>query len=182
LGLWAGCFDLSWYVSRRFDSSPHRLPPSSETLLDLSLIGYQNKSKDTLVLTMEERLLSVPLPLFSAIDDTGALVAALLHVAPGQKLLGVREWLSIRDVVNILAQVLGKIVKFVEASEGFVTGDTDLDKDNMDMIGFCVELGYDGGKVDKSIVKPTDLDMPVQLGSVKEWCRKQDWDSILDIE
>jgi hypothetical protein len=36
------------------------------------------------------------------------------------------------------------------------------------MIGFCVEFGYDGGKVENSIVQPGDLGVPVQLRSVKQ--------------
>jgi hypothetical protein len=131
---------------------------------------------------MSEPLLSAPLPLYSVIDDTGVLVAALLHAAPSKKLIGVNEWLSIRDFAQILGQVLAKRVEFVEHSQGFVTGDPDLDKDNADMIGFCVEFGYDGGKVDKSIVQPAELGVPVQLGSVKEWVGKQDWESVLEVE
>lgn len=77
---------------------------------------------------------------------------------------------------------MGKRVEFVEHSQAFVTGDPDLDKDNADMIGFCVEFGYDGGKVDKSILQPADLGVAIKLGSVKEWCGKQDWASVLEIE
>jgi hypothetical protein len=131
---------------------------------------------------MSEPLLSAILPVYSVIDDTGALVAALLQAGPGKKLIGVNEWLSIRDITITLAQVLGKRVEFAENSQGFVTGDPDLDKENADMIGFCVEFGYDGGKVDKSIVQPADLGVPVQLESVKEWCGKQDWEKVLEVE
>jgi len=120
--------------------------------------------------------------MYSAVADTGALVQALIHTSPGKKLIGVNEWLNVRDFAKILAQVLGKGVEFVDYNPSFDMGDPDLEKDHADMIGFCVEFGYDGGKVDKSIVQPTDLGIPVQLGSVKEWCRKQDWEKILQID
>lgn len=50
------------------------------------------------------------------------------------------------------------------------------------MIGFCVEFWNDGGKVDKSTVQPADLGVPVQLGSVGEWCGKQGWEKVLQVD
>lgn len=119
--------------------------------------------------------------MYSVAADTGALAHALLRVAPGKKLIGVNEWLSVRDFAKILAEVLGKSVEFVDENPSFAMGDPDLEKEYMDMMGFCIEFGYDGGKVDKNIVQPADLGVPVQLGSVKEWCGKQDWDKALQL-
>lgn len=118
----------------------------------------------------------------SAVADIGALVHALLRAEPGKKLIGVNEWLSLRGFAKILADVLGKEIEFVDRNPSFDMGDPDLEKDFMDMIGFCVEFGFDGGKVDKSIVQPADLGVPVQLEPVKEWCRKQDWEKVLQLE
>ncbi|KAL3478703.1 hypothetical protein BJX99DRAFT_256119 [Aspergillus californicus] len=140
-----------------------------------------SKDKSSLVFFMEEPLATAPFPMYSAIKDTGALVHALLRAAPGKKLIGVNEWLSFRDFAATLAAVLGKKVEFVNRNPSFEMGDPDVDKENMDMMGFCVEFGYDGAKVDRSIVKPGDLEVPVQLASVKEWCAEQDWDSVLDV-
>ena len=50
------------------------------------------------------------------------------------------------------------------------------------MMGFCIEFGYDGAKVDKTIVQPGDLGVPVLLKPVKEWIKKQDWEKILPTE
>jgi hypothetical protein len=119
--------------------------------------------------------------MYSAVADTGALVQALLRAAPGKKLIGVNEWLSLRDVTKLLAEVLGKGTEFVDHNPSFDMGDPDLEKDHADMIGFCVEFRYDGGNVDKSVVQPADLGVPVQLGSVKEWCEKQDWKKVLQV-
>ncbi|KAL4780033.1 hypothetical protein BJX76DRAFT_351327 [Aspergillus varians] len=140
-----------------------------------------NKSKDTLVLTLGESLGTTLFPIYSSVDDTGALVHTLLRAAPGKTLIGVNEWLSIRDVTTIVGQVLGKSVEFVKQDPNFDMGDPDMTKEILDMLGFCVEFGYDGAKVDTSIIKPTDLEVPVQLQSVKEWCAKQDWESVLEV-
>ncbi|KIX06282.1 uncharacterized protein Z518_04257 [Rhinocladiella mackenziei CBS 650.93] len=141
-----------------------------------------NKGQDTLVLSVAEPLTTKPLPMYSAVADTGALVHALLRVAPGKKLIGVNEWLSFRDFAKLLAEVLGKGIKFVDRNPSFDMGDPDLEKDHVDMMGFCVEFGYDGGKVDKSVVQPADLGVLVQLASVKEWCGNQDWEKVLQVD
>jgi hypothetical protein len=176
-------FDLNWYV---FETSTYIsllafLYPS-KVMLDLRIDDYQSKGKDTLILSLAEPLATTPLPLYSAAADTGALVQALLRAVPGKKLIGVNEWLSFRDFAQLLAGVLGKGIEFVDRNPSFDMGDPDLEKDHTDMIGFCVEFGYDGGKVDKSIVQPADLGVPVQLGSVKEWCGKQDWEKVLQVD
>ena len=120
--------------------------------------------------------------MFSAVLDTGILVQALLRAAPGKKLIGFKEWLSVLDFAKLLAQVLGKGIEFVDQNPSFEMGDPDLEIDTTDMIGFCVEFGYDGRKVDKSVVQPADLGVPVQLGSVKEWMEKQDWEKVLQVD
>jgi hypothetical protein len=119
------------------------------------------------------------LPFYSAVADTGAIVQAALRSIPGKKIIGVNEWLSYRGFAKLLAQVLGKGIEFVDRNPSLDMGDLDLEKDFEDMIGFCVEFGFDGGKVDKNVIQPADLGVPVQLGSVKEWCGKQDWEKVL---
>ncbi|KAJ0422394.1 hypothetical protein BJY00DRAFT_73994 [Aspergillus carlsbadensis] len=143
-----------------------------------------NQAKDTLVLTSPDFLARSPFPMYSAVDDTGALVHALLRTAPGKKLLGVNEWLSLRDLTKILGEVLGKKVEFVDSQPDTESGDPDLDKEMDDMIGFLVEFGYFGGNsenADKSTVNPSDLGVPVQLQTVKEWFKKQDWERELEV-
>jgi hypothetical protein len=78
--------------------------------------------------------------------------------------------------------VLGKGIEFVDRNPSFDMGDPDLVNYHTDMIGFCVEFGNDGGKVDKSTVPPADLRVPVQLGSVGEWCGKQGWEKVLQVD
>lgn len=140
-----------------------------------------NKDRDELVLPLLGPLSDTPFPLYSAVDDTGALVHAILHADPGQKVIGVNEWLSIKDIAIILGQVLGKRIEFVQGDLGFDLGDPDLTKEMTEMMEFCVEFGYDGASVDKTIVKPADLGVLVHLQPVKEWCAKQDWKSVLRV-
>jgi len=140
-----------------------------------------SKDRSTLILHAAEPLSTVHLPMYSATDDTGALVHSLIRAAPGKTLIGVNEWLTLQDFTNTLAEVLGKKVEFVEQNPSFDTGDADLAQDRMEMLGFCIEFGYDGGKVDKNVVKPAELGVPVRIESVKEWCRKQDWETVLQV-
>ncbi|KAL2822504.1 hypothetical protein BJX63DRAFT_427070 [Aspergillus granulosus] len=143
-----------------------------------------NQARDTLILTMPDYLARSPFPMYSAMDDTGALVHALLQTAPGKKLHGFNEWLSLRDLTEILGKVLGKKTEFVDSLPATDSGDSDFEKEINEMIGFCVEFGYFGGNsgiADKSPVNPGDLGVPVKLQPVMEWFKKQDWEKELEV-
>ncbi|RDW93598.1 NmrA/HSCARG family protein [Aspergillus mulundensis] len=137
-----------------------------------------NKETDTLVLTLGDILATAPFPVYSAVDDTGALVHVLLRAEPGKKVTGVNKWLSFRDVATTLGEVLGKKVEFVNQDPSFDMGDPEAEKENMDMLGFCLEFRYDGSRIDKSVLQPKDLGVVLQLQSVKAWCAKQDWSAL----
>ena len=68
------------------------------------------------------------------------------------------------------------------STPNFGLGDPDMQKDREEMVAFCIEFGYDGAKFDKTIVKPGDPGVPMQLKSVREWIKKQDWENVLPIE
>ncbi|KAL4941492.1 hypothetical protein BDV06DRAFT_180461 [Aspergillus oleicola] len=138
-----------------------------------------NKAKDTIVLTLGDVLGTAPFPCYSAVDDTGALVHALLSAPPVKRFIGVNEWLSVRDVASLLAEILGKKIEFVNEDPNLDQGDPDLAREMGDMMGFCVEFGYDGARGGNSVVQPADLGVPVKLNPVKEWLARQDWDSEL---
>ncbi|KAL6886761.1 putative hscarg dehydrogenase [Trichoderma evansii] len=140
-----------------------------------------DKSKGSLTLAIAEPLASTPLPWFSAVGDTGALVYALLRAAPGKKLIGVRELLSPRQLAELFAETLEKGIEFIGHVSSSGSDDSDITKGLADLMGWCVEFGYDGAKVDQNIVTPEDLGVPVALGSVKEWFQKQDWDQFLQL-
>lgn len=109
-------------------------------------------------------------------------MAALIGAAPGKKLIGGNEWLSLQDISNLLAQTLEKDFELVDSTPNFDLGDPEKQRDREKMIGFCIKFGFDGAKVDKTIVKPDDLGVPVQLKPVKEWIQKQHWEKVLHTE
>jgi len=141
-----------------------------------------NRAKDILIASGGEPLTTSTLPWYSVVQDTGALVAALIRAAPGKKLIGVNEWLSFQDIFKLQAQALEKSIEFVNSTPKFDLGDPDFQRSRQEMIGFSLEFGYDGAKVDKTVVKPGDLGVPVQLKPVKEWIKNQDWEKILPTE
>lgn len=120
--------------------------------------------------------------MYSAISDSGTLVHALLRATPGKKVIGVNQWLSFRDFAKILAEALGKNIKLIDENPDFDFGDPELVEDHMDMMYFCIEFGFDGGKVDKSVLQPAELGVPFHCESVKEWCLKQDWETVLEVD
>lgn len=95
------------------------------------------------------------------------------------KLLGVNEWLNVQDISTLLAQVLEKSIEFVDNAPSFDLGDADFQRSREEMMGFCMEFGYDGSKVDKTVVQPADLGVQVQLKPVTEWIKKQDWEKVM---
>lgn len=132
-------------------------------------------------MTIREPLATTLMPMYSAVADTGVLVHALLRAAPGKKLIAVNEWIDVSQFARMLAKVLGKDIEFVDSNPNFSMGDPDLEKDYADMIQFCVEFGFDGGKVDNSVLQPSDLGVPFQLESVKQWISKQEWEKAVEI-
>ncbi|KAJ5641799.1 hypothetical protein N7490_005799 [Penicillium lividum] len=141
-----------------------------------------SKSKDCLIASSAAPLTTSIYPWYSVTQDTGALVAALICAAPGKKLIGVNEWMSLQDISKLLAQILNKHVEFEDSTPNFYLGDSEMQRDREEMVAFCVEFGYDGGKVDRTIVTPAELGVPVQLKSVKDWIKKQDWETVLPTE
>ncbi|PCG99275.1 Hypothetical protein PENO1_050490 [Penicillium occitanis (nom. inval.)] len=142
-----------------------------------------SKDKATLILSAAAPLATSALPMYSSIDDTGPLVDALLRSSTGHKVIGVNRWLSLREFAKILAQVVSiKNVEFIDKNPDMnQLGDPDFVEDAMDMIGWYVEFGFDGGKVDKTVEQPSELEVEIGLRSVEEWCRKQNWEGVLEV-
>ena len=109
-------------------------------------------------------------------------MAALIRAAPGKKLIGVNEWLSLQDVGKLLAQTLEKDIEFVDSASNLDMGDPEMQRAREEMMGFSIEFGMEGEKVDKTLVTPGELGVPVQLEPVKEWIKKQDWEKLLPTE
>ena len=106
----------------------------------------------------------------------------MIRDSPGKKLIGVNEWLSLQGISRLLAQTLEKNIEFVDSTPNFDLGDPDMQRAREEMMDFVIEFGCDGGKVDKTVVKPADLEVPVHLKSLEEWFAEQDWEKILPTE
>ncbi|KAJ6031619.1 hypothetical protein N7540_002351 [Penicillium herquei] len=116
------------------------------------------------------------IPWFSVINDTGSLVESLISSAPGKNLIGVSEWVSLQDIWTIMAQTLKKDIEFVDdISADFGQGDPEIKRDREEMMGFLIEFGFDGGRNDRTFLRPDDLDISVKLQSISDWIGKQDW-------
>jgi hypothetical protein len=94
----------------------------------------------------------------------------------------VNEWLTLQDISKFIAQVLEKKIEFVDSAPSFDLGDPVFQRDRDEMMKFCIEFGCDGAMVDKTIVTPGDLEVPVKLESVGEWFKKQSWETLLPTE
>ncbi|CAN9478528.1 unnamed protein product [Alternaria alternata] len=124
---------------------------------------------------------TVHLPMFSAKANTGPIVHALLRDSAGQKVIASNAWLTFQDSAKTLANVLNKDIEFTNEQPSFNISDPELGQNFADMMGWYIEFNYDGSKVDKSVKQPKDLGVESHLMSVEEWCRKQDWERILDV-
>lgn len=138
----------------------------------------QNESKDTIIASCVEPLTSAILPWYSVIDDTGALVEALIKVPAGKTLLGVSEKISLQDIYKLIAEALGKKIEFVNSAPSYDVGDPEMQRGRQEMMGYSIEFGFDAD----FMVKPKDLEVPVKLESVNEWVKKQDWEKVLLVE
>jgi hypothetical protein len=104
-------------------------------------------------------------------------------VAPGKKLIGAREILTPRRLAVLFGEALGKDIDFVDSAPSLGDlGDPDLSKGLFDMVGWCAEFGYDGAKIDGSVVKPQELGVPLAMGSVKKWFEDQEWEQVFRLD
>ncbi|KUJ09943.1 NmrA-like family protein [Mollisia scopiformis] len=141
-----------------------------------------DKERNVLIASNAEPVTSILFPWYSVIDDTGPLIAALILAEPGKKLLGFNEWLSLQDVYRLMAKSLGTGIEFVDTMPSFEMSVPEMKRAREEMMGFAIEFGYCGVKVDASIVMPADLGVEVKLKSVEEWVEAQDWEAVLPVE
>ncbi|EXJ91786.1 hypothetical protein A1O3_00336 [Capronia epimyces CBS 606.96] len=117
-------------------------------------------------------------PMVAAETDTGLFVQALLAAPAGKNLAAYRQWISGEDFVDLWAKTLG-----VKATLKFGSVDAALPdfREELDHIfDFGLEYGYFGHSVDKSLIDPHQLDPNLQLGTVEEWIKAQDWSGLED--
>ncbi|ETI20300.1 hypothetical protein G647_08334 [Cladophialophora carrionii CBS 160.54] len=123
--------------------------------------------------------MAVKLPLIATEEDTGPFTRALVEVAPGKNLIAYRAWMTLDEYLDIIRRVTG--VKAVskqvplDASSGSIP--EELVAELTDNANYFEEFGYEG-RDDPTLVHPKDLGVDVQLPSVEDWVKKQDWSSV----
>ncbi|KIX05561.1 uncharacterized protein Z518_06433 [Rhinocladiella mackenziei CBS 650.93] len=122
----------------------------------------------------------VKLPLIAAEEDTGPLTKALLATEPGKNLIAYREWMTLDEFYHVWSETLGVRAKTVAlpADDPWEAVPEELREELSDTMLYAVEFGYEA-RDDSSVIHPKDLDVQVQLGTVQEWIKKQDWGPVL---
>ncbi|KAG6356040.1 hypothetical protein INS49_015425 [Diaporthe citri] len=112
--------------------------------------------------------------------DTGALVKALVDLPPGKDLMGVSEWMTFPEWVEVWGRVLGVKVGFRQISkeEMFEGVPEPMAQEIGDSFDYIEEFGFAGG--DPEVLDPEQLDFKIPLTSMEEYIRSEDWSSILD--
>ncbi|KIW09980.1 hypothetical protein PV08_11756 [Exophiala spinifera] len=118
------------------------------------------------------------IPLIATDEDTGPLTLALLSVDAGKHLLAFRELTTLAEFVAIWGRVNCVETRYETTAPDEVWIDIpELREDIEDAADYIAEFGFDGG--DPSVVHPKDLGVPINLPSVADWVKKQDWSGIL---
>ncbi|KAF5662211.1 nitrogen metabolic regulatory protein [Fusarium heterosporum] len=115
-------------------------------------------------------------PFISADEDSGPLVKALITKEPaGHNLIGYREWLTHNEIATAFTKATGTR-SVVIRSDGTMPPDLpeDLVGEMIDCFGYFNEFGYEG-RDDSTIVHPRDLSSKVELKTVEDYFKKQDW-------
>ncbi|EXJ90794.1 hypothetical protein A1O1_03898 [Capronia coronata CBS 617.96] len=118
------------------------------------------------------------IPLVATREDTGPLTKALVNVDGGKTLLAYRELITLDEFADTWGRALGVKTKYVPTGPGEVwVPIPELQEDIEECADYITEFGYEGG--DPSVVHPKDLGVPINLGTVEEWIKKQDWSAVM---
>jgi hypothetical protein len=97
------------------------------------------------------------LPMIATEEDTGPLVHALIQAPAGQNMIGVREWMKMETFAEMFGRILGVPARMSADVDDVDKFPEELREEFMDSIAYTAEIGYDAGKVDKSVVQPKDV-------------------------
>jgi hypothetical protein len=97
------------------------------------------------------------MPLVVAQQDTGAFVKALVDLPPGKDLLGVSEWMTFPDWVELWGRVLGVKTGYQQISreEMFEGIPSHMAQEIGDSFDYIEEFGFAGG--DPDVVDPEQV-------------------------
>lgn len=118
-----------------------------------------------------------PYPWVAAEEETGSLTYALVTQLPaGKNVVGYREYKSMNYFVELWGKALGKKTR-VETG-GLANMPEELGLELTETFAYAREFGYWGN--DPSVVRPEDLGVKLEIGTIEEWIHAQDWREILD--
>ncbi|KAJ5607025.1 NmrA-like family protein [Penicillium hordei] len=119
------------------------------------------------------------LPFIAAEEDTGPIVKALVQESAGKNIIGYREWSSLRELSKAFSQATGIEAECILSPKGQskVPLPSELQLELDDNWAYCNEFGYEG-RDDPTLIHPKELDSLLQLDSVVEYFRKQDWSNV----
>jgi NmrA-like family len=111
--------------------------------------------------------------------DTGEFVKALIQVPPGKNILGVSEQIGWEEWVKIWGATLKVQARYEKVSmEEYLNGlPENLSREVGESVSFCSEFGWTGG--DPEILNPREIAPNIQLTTVAEYIRSEDWSSVL---
>ncbi|KAL5315173.1 hypothetical protein ACEPPN_017824 [Leptodophora sp. 'Broadleaf-Isolate-01'] len=111
--------------------------------------------------------------------DTGEFVKALVELPPGSDFLGVSEAMTMPKFIEIWGRIHGVKVGYEQVSyEEFFEGVPPAMREELgDSFKFIEEFGHCGG--DPAVMRPEQLENKLQLTSMEEYIKNEDWSSAL---
>jgi hypothetical protein len=111
--------------------------------------------------------------------DTGEFVKALVQAPPGKHMLGVSEQIGWEEWTKIWGETLGVRARYERVSmEEYLNGlPENLSREVGESVSFCSEFGWSGG--DPEIMNPKEIAPDIQLTTIAEYFKSEDWSSIL---
>ena len=91
-------------------------------------------------------------------EDTGAFVKTLVKEPAGKNLIAYRDWLTSREIANLLGEATGLKAEAVQAPIGdfWFPCPPVLQQEFCDHFSWCNEFGFEGHN-DPSLIHPKDV-------------------------
>lgn len=116
-----------------------------------------------------------PTPWVAADHESGAITRALVQLPAGKNVIAYRELLTWDEFVQLWGRTLGVQAK---VEYGPLVAPEDIKQELEETWQYAEEFGY-WAYEDKSVIHPKDLDAKLELGTVEDWIKAQDWSSVL---
>lgn len=116
-----------------------------------------------------------PYPFVAAAKDTGPITKALVELPAGKNVIAYRELMDFVDYIKLWGKVLSVPT---DVEYGSMSVPEDLKQEIEETWEFAGEFGY-WAYADETVIHPKDLDVKLELGTVEEWIKAQDWNSVV---